>query len=279
MATNSLKNIVWLASYPKSGNTWTRVFLANYLVGGETPVPINQVHRVGIGDAIARTYQMVDKGRYDPSERQRHLALREKVLKGIANNRADINLVKTHNENGKAFGVPLILSRYTRAAVYIVRDPRDVAISYARHYGLTPDKAAEALSRPDNSLSADAKNVAQYLGIWSRHVRNWVNARQFPVHTMRYEDMQADPHAAFTALLEFLTIPVEAEKVDRAVRFSSFDELRAQEDAKGFIERSDNSEKFFHSGTSGQWEGVLSDAALETLYRANRDVMEKFGYL
>ena len=279
MSAISLKNIVWLASYPKSGNTWTRVFLANYLLNAEQPVPINQVHRVGIGDGIAKTYQMVDKGRYNPAERMRHLNNREKVLKGIAGNRADINLVKTHNENGKAFGVPLILSRYTRAAVYIVRDPLDVAISYGRHYGLTPSKAVEALSRADNSLGADMKNVAQYLGTWSNHVRSWTEARQFPVHTMRYEDMKADPGAAFAGLLEFLTVPVDQDRLEQAIRFSSFDELRAQEDKSGFIERSENMDKFFHSGTSGQWQGVLSDEDVEKMRRAHGAVMRKYSYL
>ena len=273
------RNLVWIASYPKSGNTWTRIFLANYIVNGEQPVPINQVHRFGMSDAIAKTYQMVDKGRYNPTDRMRHLSIREKVLQGISNNGADLNFVKTHNENGKAFGTQLILPRFTRSAIYIVRNPMDVVISYARHYGLTPSKAVEAISRADNTVSADDKNVEQYLGTWSKHVRSWTQARGFPVHVMRYEDMKTDPQSAFAGLLKFLTIPVDDTRLDKAIRFSSFDELRAQEDSQGFIERSGNMDKFFHSGTSGQWEGVLTDDEVERLHTKHGETMRKFGYL
>ena len=99
---------------------------------------------------------MVAGGRYDPMDTMGHLRLREKVLRGIAGNGGDLNFVKTHNARTRAFGVELILPRYTRAAVYIIRDPLDVAVSYARHYGMTPAEAAQAISRPDNTTSADA---------------------------------------------------------------------------------------------------------------------------
>ena len=99
------KSIIWLASYPKSGNTWTRIFLANYLMNSDKPVPINQVHRFGMGDSIPRMYQMVAGRQIDVRDYQETLKLRDKVLAGIVANKADVNFVKTHNVRAEAFGV------------------------------------------------------------------------------------------------------------------------------------------------------------------------------
>jgi hypothetical protein len=273
------KSIVWLASYPKSGNTWGRIFLANYLLGTLAPIPINQVHRIGIGDAVAHAYRIVAGGRYDPMDTVGHLGLREKVLRGIVNNGADLNFVKTHNARDRAFGVELILPRYTRAAVYILRDPLDVAVSYARHYGVTAAEAAHAISRPDNTTSADATSVKQYLGDWSAHVTGWTGSADFPVHVMRYEDMMADPQKAFAGLLGFLGIPVEPERLERAVRFSSFDEMKRQESVTPFIERSSNLDRFFHTGASGQWKADLPREDVAFLRERHGKVMSRYGYL
>lgn len=276
---SGLKNIVWLASYPKSGNTWTRIFLANYLMGGEEPVPINQVHRLGIGDAIAKTYQVVGKGQYDPNDRMRHLQQRERVLMGIANNGADINFVKTHNENGKAFGTTLVPQKFTRSAVYIVRDPRDMVLSYARHYGMTVDRTIEAISRRDNATKADNRNVEQYIGTWSNHIKSWTGSKRFPVHLLRYEDMQNDPRTTFSGLLSFLAVPIDPVRLDRAIEHSSFNAVRAQEDKSDFIERSENAEKFFHTGTSGHWRESLTDEQAAAIADRHGDAMRRHGYL
>lgn len=275
----SLKNIVWLASYPKSGNTWTRIFLANYLLGATEPIPINQVHRIGIGDSVTGAYRAVAGGRYDPLDTMGHLRLRERVLRAIAGNGSDMNFVKTHNARDRAFGIELVMPRYTRSAVYIIRDPLDVAVSYARHYGQTPAQAARAISRPDNTTSADATSVKQYLGDWSDHVTGWTGTSDFPVHVMRYEEMKAAPQAAFTKLLGFLGIPVDAERLERAIGFSSFDEMRRQESVTPFIERSDNLDRFFHTGESGQWKDALSPEDVAFLRDRHGKVMKSFGYL
>jgi hypothetical protein len=274
-----LKNIVWLASYPKSGNTWARIFLANYLLGASEPVPINQVHRIGIGDSVAGAYKAVAGGRYDPLDTIGHLRLREKVLRAIAGNGSDMNFVKTHNAKDHAFGFELIAPRYSRSAVYIIRDPLDVVVSYARHYGQTPAQAAKSLSRPDNTTSADATSVKQYLGDWSDHVTGWTSTSDFPVHVMRYEDMKADPQAAFATLLGFLGIPVDSERLERAIRFSSFDEMQRQESVTPFIERSANLERFFHTGKAGQWMTALAPEDVAFLRERHGRVMTKHGYL
>lgn len=275
----SLRNVVWIASYPKSGNTWVRIFLANYLLNARDPLWINHVHRIGTGDAVSGRYRAIAGGHYDPSDLVGHLKMRKAVLLAIAGNGADLNFVKTHNARYQPFGVELIPARFTRSAVYIIRNPLDLAVSYGRHFGLQPGTAVRTISREDNGIAADESTVQQYLLSWSQHVTSWTDQVAFPVHVMRYEDMKADPHAAFAALLGFLRIPIDAERLGRAVRHASFEEMKRQEAERPFIERSANVERFFHTGEIGQWQSALSTEDVEFLRQRHGKVMSRFGYL
>lgn len=274
-----MKSIIWLASYPKSGNTWLRIFLANYILNQPEPVPINQVHRIGIGDAIAKTYRMVAKTPFDPADPQQCVALRDGVLRGIVNNKADVNFVKTHNENGSAFGTKLIPRAYTKSAIYVLRNPLDMIVSYASHYGQSMDMAIESARRSDNVLVGHGENAFQFLGNWSNHVLGWTKARDFPVLTIRYEDMKADPQKAFGKVIKHIGLPLDQEKLDRSIRFSSFDELRKQEDKTGFIENSDNQARFFRSGKSEQWKDAMTPEQIETVKKDHARVMKRYKYL
>lgn len=273
------KSVVWLASYPKSGNTWTRIFLANYIFNRQAPMPINQVHRLGMGDSIEKAYRIAAGGPFDVADYRQSLALRDRVLKGIVNNDASVNFVKTHNRRTRAFGVELIPPHLTRSAIYILRNPLDMVSSYARQFGMTPAQAAEAIGRSDNSTAGANGTVAQFLGTWSEHVTSWASCRRFPVLVLRYEDMQADPQAAFSRVLTHIGIAIDSARVARAVEFSSFDELRKQEDAEGFVERSPNSERFFHSGRAGSWRSDLAPELAERIRTDHAAVMRDYGYL
>jgi len=273
------KNILWLASYPKSGNTWVRIFLANYLFAKDEPVSINAVHRLGIGDSVTATYRRVAKGNFNPLDHQQTIALRGKVLRAIAANDADINFVKTHAMNSKALGVDLVPQHLTRSAVYLVRNPLDMVVSYARHYGMTHAAAAAGIARDDNTTVGNSGSVKQFLGNWSRHVRSWTRTKAFPVFVMRYEDMLADPNTAFDGLVRFIGLTPDAGKLERSIRFSSFEEVSRQEKTSSFIERSENSERFFHTGKSDQWKDALAPEIIERIRKDHHDVMAEFGYL
>ncbi|WP_272005940.1 sulfotransferase domain-containing protein [Roseovarius sp. ZX-A-9] len=275
-----MKNsIVWLASYPKSGNTWTRIFLANYLANTKEPMPINQVNKFGMGDAIAKTYHMVARRQIDTRDLALTLSLRDKVLRGIVANNADVNLVKTHNIKSVARGVDLIPTKYTRSAIYIMRDPRDMVLSAARHYGEPVDQVVSRIARSDNATQADDKTVAVFQGSWSEHVKSWTSYAPYPVLTLRYEDMLANPHEEFAKTLTHLGVPVDPERLDRAVRHASFDEVSKQEAEAGFVEKPAGAEKFFASGRSGQWKTDLDPALADQICKDHAKTMKKFGYL
>ncbi len=271
--------LLWLASYPKSGNTWTRIFLANYLLDRPEPVPISEIYRIGASDAGADLYARLAGPGFSASQHQRVLELRPKLLSGIAGNGADLNFVKTHNLKTSINGVPLVPDALTRGAVYILRDPRDVALSYARHFGLTLAKTVANFAKESHTTAGGGKNVKQFLGGWSEHVASWVDEAPFPVHLQRYEDMLSAPEETFAQMLDFIGIPAEPGRLARAVRHSSFGELQRQEAAHGFNEASANSERFFHTGAAGQWRDALPEDLRARLERDHGPLMRRFGYL
>ncbi|MBE0452455.1 sulfotransferase domain-containing protein [Roseovarius autotrophicus] len=273
------RSIVWLASYPKSGNTWLRIFLANYLLDAKAPLSINQVHKVGMGDTVARSYHMVAGRQIDLTDLGLVLRLRDRVLQGIVANNADINLVKTHHARVSPDRVPLIPDRYTRSAIYILRNPLDMVLSYARHYGIDPQEAVTLVTHPDNANAPTATSAAQYLGSWSDHVKSWMAYAPWPRLLLRYEDMLDTPEETFGKALAHLGVPVDPERLARAIRFSSFDEVSQQEARDGFIERPEQSAKFFGKGQKDQWKTDLDPALAERIVAEFGDTMKRYGYL
>ena len=274
----TLKNIVWLASYPKSGNTWTRAFLVNYLLDAEKPVPINEMHRLTLGDSLTKSYEMVARGPVTGMGPEQILRIRPHVLRAIANNGADINFVKCHNANTKAFGHTLIPPEYTRFAIYIVRNPLDVVPSYSRHFGLSLDKTVFTIGHPANTTLSDDKNVKQFIGTWSDHVESWAGAKRFPLHVMRYEDMKADPVKSFGALVKKLGLTFDQARLEKAIAHASFKELKRQEEEYGFIERSANNYSFFHGGQTDGWKSELTPEQIAKVRQDHGKVMRKYGY-
>jgi hypothetical protein len=273
------KNLVWLASYPKSGNTWTRIFLANYLTNAQQPVSINQARHFGVGDNAAEMYDRVAGRRINRGDNALTMRLRDGVMRGISNNNADVNLIKTHNTCKMAWGYPLIPNQFTRSAIYVMRNPLDMVMSYARHYDLTLEKATEAICHKDNALSSDDAMVTSFLGTWSDHVTTWTSVQPYPVLILRYEDLLETPEQEFTKVVEHFGMTVDPERLDRAIRFSSFKELKSQEEKEGFLERSKASKSFFTKGQSGHWKDELPPELADKIIKANRQTMKRFGYL
>ncbi len=273
------KSIVWLASYPKSGNTWTRIFLANYFANQNTPLSINQADKFGFGDSGTVMYRRAAGQDIDHENKRLTLSLRERVIAAIVGNNADFNFIKTHNVNSVAFGVDLIPTKFTRCAIYIVRNPLDVVLSYARHYGATHEIAVDRMARSDNVTKATKLQVTQYIASWSDHVSSWSAETRFPVLVVRYEDMLSDPVGSFRSMVEHTGLPIDEPRLENAVRFSSFDEVSKQEQEGGFKEASPNTDRFFTAGRTGRWMTDLEPELAKKVKKQHRKMMKKFGYL
>ena len=273
------KNIIWLASFPKSGNTWSRVFLGNYLLNRPRPMSLNDIGAISHGDARTDWYKRVAGGEIDPKNDFQTLALRPKVLAAITANGADVNLVKSHNQNDVASGHVLIPAELSRSAVYFVRNPLDVVLSYAAHFGVSHEGAAKQMADYGNTIGGNDVQVRQWTGSWSTHVTSWTDKAAFPIHVMRYEDMLDNPTQTFGAMIKALGIPLDNARLEKAIQFSSFNQVQAQEKISGFKEKVEGQEQFFRSGKSEQWRTELDPALIERIVNDHGKVMERYGYL
>jgi hypothetical protein len=270
--------IIWLASYPKSGNTWLRAFLHNLLRDPDQPADINNLDQFCLGDSQAKWYSHVANGRKPMDMPPEEVApLRPLVHQAFTSAHPDSVFAKTHNIMAEAHGVPLVTMAYTVGAIYIVRNPLDMVISLADHFGLSLDGAIAMLADANAGTPSNANNAFEFYGTWSQHVASWTARQSDAMMWLRYEDMEAEPRRIFRETAKFLDLDPPDARLNKAIQFSSFEVLRAQEVKAGFRERSSHSERFFRSGKSGQWHGVLSKAQVDAVVAAHHEQMERFG--
>lgn len=270
--------IIWLASYPKSGNTWMRAFLHNLLMDPKEPVSINAITHFCIGEASATLFNRFDPRPLSELTDREVAQLRPKVQELLTQASPDSVFVKTHNYLAEHEGAPLISMQYTAGAIYMVRDPRDVAISFAKHFGLDLDEAIDQLAHPSIGTPSTDRNAQQVYGSWSLNVQSWTQVPMPGLHVVRYEDMAAHPIETFGRVAAFLGLNPPRERLEKAIAFASFDVLKAQEDEHGFVERTEHS-RFFREGRAGQWREVLSAEQAARIVEAHREQMGRFGYL
>jgi hypothetical protein len=231
---------VWLAAYPKSGNTWLRVLIAN-LSATDAPADINALSEHGL----------------IPSDR------------GSA---PDTLFIKAHAAytppNEKDFS----------GAIIVVRDPRDIAPSLAAYSRNTIDDAIEFMGDPDAIQAVENCPSRPKLRRWNHHVASWLEQKDIPVHLVRYEDLVADPFTSFRRALRFSGATVADDIIRRAIAFSDFRQLRAQEIAKGFREAQPSMGQFFRRGVAGGWCDELTAAQAARIEASHGAMMQRLGY-
>ena len=274
-----MAGIVWLASYPKSGNTWLRAFLHNFLRDPERSHDINKLTDLTAGESMTHLYRAQDPAldRHLTDERVREL--RPLVHRTISEGSPDTVLVKTHNALVEDGGYPLISLDLTAGAIYIVRNPLDVVISFSHHNRTTIDQMIEFMNTKSAATKSNEMNVYELYDTWSGHVASWTATPSATLHVMRYEDMLANPQRSFAAVVKFLGIAAPRHRIERAVRLSSFQVLKEQERRQGFRERPARVEAFFREGKAGQWKKVLTKEQVAAVVAAHREQMERFGYV
>ena len=272
-------NIVWLASYPKSGNTWLRAFLLNLMTDAEQPVDINKMAALTQGDSQAKWYAEFDARTPTALSAEDLARLRPKVHARIAASSADSVLVKTHNALIEVAGADMISRSETAGVIYVVRNPLDVALSYADHLGVKVDDILDLMATRGFATPASSTHVPEHHSDWSSHVKSWTQFAHPALHVVRYEDMASRPVVTFAAIARFLGMNPVHEALLRAVRFSSFKVLHAQEKKSGFVERTPVQKSFFRAGKSGNWRTQLTQALIRRLLDDHREQMGRFDYV
>ncbi len=267
-----MKNITWIASYPKSGNTWLRAILYA-AVNGE--VDINKLGT--LVPSFSRPVNIACKNARiagDPNEIIKYWDKAQKIASD--HGKSGGVLLKTHNACGNYGGVTFPSKRFTEKAIYIVRNPRDVAVSYGNHYNRSISQSVVKMLDSQNTVHRDnSDSYVEFLSSWREHFISWSGAG-FPVLLLKYEDLKLDPESIIKRILGFTRItPVIC--VSEIVKLTNFDQLKKSEQEVGFRE-SVNGKTFFKSGKVNQSNLVLG-VDFTKLNSEFGDVMRELKYL
>lgn len=272
-------NIVWLASYPKSGNTWLRAFLANLIANRPQPVALAEMPKYGALEADPGIYSQVAGQPSTELEFDQLCALRPRVHAAIAAAAQKTVFVKTHSMAGALAGVPLHTPTVTAGAIYVVRNPLDVAISMSHHFAIDPDAAIDYLCDERAATANNELFVTEFLGSWSQHVRSWADMEGPRILVVRYEDLLEKPKKWFGKVARLVGLDADRSRVERAIQHSDFRLLASMEQRDGFVEVPIKGKRFFRAGRNNQWREALTRVQVDRIIACHREQMQRFGYV
>jgi len=288
--TTSLDQGYWyLASYPKSGNTWCRVFITELqrLASLAEPEKLNLNLDLQTGTIASSRRWLNDQLGINSCD----LSFAElDPLRGRAGESALLysegeRFHKVHDAfvSPDSKGRPVVNTQGCQGAVYIVRHPEDVVVSLSHFFSWDLTQCVESLLNPQEALVPSERfggnQVRQHMGRWDQHVDSWLQQKQIPLLAIRYEDMLANGVETFTALAKFLGLPDDGALIENAINNTSIGRLRTMEDELGgFVEKPKGCERFFRSGRSGEGAEQLSLEQRRWLASALKRGMDRFGY-
>ena len=289
----------YLASYPKSGNTWCRVFITELrrlagLDSADATAAAQEEERelrlnrdLATGSIVSSRHWLDDQLGIDSSDLC--WAELDKVRGRVGHQRALYSECLRYHKTHDAFvsvdsgGYPVVPVEGCRGAVVVIRQPADVAVSLSHFFSWELERCVAFLLDEQAGLCRSSKRggqqVRQFMGSWANHVCSWVDQSQIPVLLLRYEDLLGQPETEFGRLAGFLDLPEDGGLIAEAVKNTRFEKLKAKEEEEGgFHERPEGCERFFRSGRSGEGREQLSAEQLAQLEDAFSSTLKRFGY-
>lgn len=273
---------VWLASYPKSGNTWLRCIVDSLAHGGAPPnlLMLNRRYPWSAGRIWLEHATDVPTSDLTPAELSALLvAVRRDLFRPgtlAAQESPQAGVVKVHERFDPA------LFPGAGKAIYVVRDPRDIAPSLADHTGMSLNAAVTQMGRDAPATRKDISRwtagVEEAIGAWCDHVESWLDGFPGPLLLLRYETLLDDPMEETARIARFLGLPDDTRTLAATVASNRFAALRAEEDRAGFNERGERQHRFFRQGRAGVWAESLTDAHCAAIVQRHGHVMARLGY-
>ncbi len=276
--------IIWLASYPKSGNTWLRMFLKSYFMKSDEKFSLEKsisdnFKPQGFPDQKILEELKVDYYKFE------EIAKNWEAMQDYLNLNNQTNFVKTHNAMCTVGSYKFTSHKNTKGAIYIVRDPRDVLVSYSHHYGVDYEKTFKMISSPYNCEypeSGGKRYKKTLMGNWSSHYNSWKKYNSCKVLIIKYEDMIINEYETFMKVINYLKevndTEFNEEKFKKALKQSQFSELQKLEKTEGFSEVGRGG-IFFRSGKIGEWRNEVSVDLVKKTEKVFNKEMKELGYL
>ncbi len=272
--------INWIASYPKSGNTWIRMFMSAYDSGF---VDINNPRGMKMDDLFLYYWQVVSPKPIGELTVEEGAAMRGAVLLHLLYSNENKVPCKTHSMAGSYLDFPLIPPTMSDKSIYIIRDPRAVTVSWAQYSGKPIDEIIDVMTV--EASFAKIPGLWNITGRWDTHVKSWWNLNEeynVPVHFMRYEDLMVEPIFHFGNMIEFLSDkPSNLGQVVAAEQACGFLNLQEQERLHGFREhtrgKDEEGTKFFRKGAN-DWRDHLTEEQNDRISNEFESTMRQWEY-
>ena len=292
------KHIFWIASYPKSGNTLLRSILSALFFSSDGNFNFELLKKIVTLEEVARlrTVKQLtpDKFANKNIKEQSGLIfdnLSELKKKSNLGFNEDFAFFKTHfcthDFNNKKF----LIEEYVRGIIYIVRDPRDVCVSWAKYANISMEKSLnflideEAFVQWTGAPGAPEykENIPVFVSSWQKHVESWISyLSKFPSLIIRYEDLVYSKEKVINTILEFfeknynIVLDNKNFKIKNVIKTTEFSRMKEEEKTKGFEES--NISNFFNVGKKEQWRKKLDKNYVKILNNEFKNTMNKFKY-
>ena len=279
--------IIWLASYPKSGNTLVRSLLSGYFFSKEGEFNFDLLRRI---DQFPNK-KLFDELKIDLSNRDEVEKNYIEAQKIINKDEKSLQFWKTHNAFCKLQGKYNFTDlQNTTGVIYIVRDPRNVVSSYSNHYQKTIDQSVKDLNENLEIRQSINDKLPVFIGSWKFHYNSWKQLKSLNKYLLvKYEDLLSDTEKTFLNILEFVKevsgaqIEIDRDKIHKVINNTSFSNIKKLEDKFGFKEaKKDKNGKiinFFNLGPKNNWKNSLSNETIKKVETYFADEMKEIGYL
>ena len=275
---------IWLASYPKSGNTMIRALLSSYFFSKDGIFNFELIKNI---KQFPHKALFIKNGIDITNEKE--------VIKNYLNVQESFNIknsiqfLKTHSYLFNIENNPFTKLEYSLGVIYVVRDPRNVVLSVSNHNSQSDEKSADDLIK--GRIINDEKNVKVYAGTWSDNFNSWKSFKSGNKYLLiKYEDMINDKDKTFYEILKFIhnlkkvEFVLDKKKFKNVLDSTEFGRVQKLESQTGFDESMTDKKtgkkiKFFNLGEKTNWQSALEPNLQNKIEEAFGKEMKELGYI
>ena len=276
--------IIWIASYPKSGNTYLRSFISSYYFSKKGKFNFDLLLNILQFPSIKFAKKRISS---ELEASQNWIYNQQQFFSG-----EKVHFIKTHSSLNEYNGYNFTNKNLSLGAIYIVRDPRNLITSMTHHYSLNYDQAYSKLINEkqtllEKSTDGDYSNFT-YLGSWSSHYKSWKNTKNFKTLFIKYEDLENNKWDTFKLIINFINnlkkdkSPIDEKKFLNSINSTNFSNLRNKEENEGFEEsvysKLGERKRFFNLGFNNRWQKILPKNILLKLNNTLQKELNDLGY-
>lgn len=273
------KNIIWYASYPKSGNTWFRIILENLF--NKDHFDIDKIDPNFSND---RKYINKFCG-FDSNlltENEIYL-LKPDINDNIAKNTKKLLFRKTHEAYLRLEDQrPILGNPEFYKAIYIVRNPLSIVASLANHLNISNNESIDLMCSENYSIGVSQKHTkysSQNILSWKNNVNSWVNEKNIDLFIIKYEDLQSNTFKTLKNFFKFSELNVTDDEINKVIEKTTFNKLSQIEKNGEYSYKPRRMKSFFRKGKIDSWKEELNEEQINKIIKYNEETMIKFGYL